>query len=266
MYNFLVDSHCHLKTLRDERDLDLNDVVKEANDNGVRIINNIAVETSEFDDVLNIAKSFKNVYASLGVHPSNIIDGEDVFNILKQYAKEEKVIGVGESGLEYFEEPLVDKAKQKKNFEIHIEIARTEKLPLIIHSRNADADMIDILKSEMKNGEFTFELHCFSSGKELCWTALDCGGYISLSGISTFKNANDLREIIKNVPLNRILLETDAPYLAPVPFRGKINEPKYIKNIADYLVDFLKIDFNIIQETTTKSFVSLFNKVKNLEE
>lgn len=265
MYNFLVDSHCHLKSLRDEKELNLSKVIEDANNNNVAIINNIATEISEFDDVISIANSFKNVYASIGIHPSNITDEINVLNILKEYAKKEKVIGIGESGLEYFYEP-VDKIKQRKNFEVHIEVARSEKLPLVIHSRSADEDMIDILKSEMKNGEFSFVLHCFSSGKELCWTGLDLGGYISLSGIVTFKKADDLRNIIKNVPLNRILLETDSPYLAPVPFRGQINEPKYIKNIANYLVDFLKIDFNIIQETTTKSFVTLFNKIKTTME
>ncbi len=265
MYNFLVDSHCHLKTLRDEKKLNLSKVIEDANTNNVAIINNIATEISEFDDVINIANSFKNVYASIGVHPSNITDETNVLKILKEYAKKEKVIGIGESGLEYFYEP-VDKIKQRKNFEVHIEVARSEKLPLVIHSRSADEDMIDILKSEMKNGEFSFVLHCFSSGKELCWTGLDLGGYISLSGIVTFKKADDLRNIIRNVPLNRILLETDSPYLAPVPFRGQINEPKYIKNIANYLVDFLKIDFNIIQEATTKSFVTLFNKIKTTME
>ena len=265
MYNFLVDSHCHLKNLRDEESLNLNNVIKDANDNGVKIINNIATEISEFDDVLNIAKNFKNVYATIGVHPSSIVDNTNTYDILKKFSKDEKVIGIGESGLEYHYEPI-DKMQQRKNFEIHIEVARTEKLPLVIHSREADNDMIDILKSEMKNGEFKFVLHCFSSGKELCWTGLDLGGYISLSGIITFKNANDLREIVKNIPLNRILIETDSPFLAPVPFRGSVNEPKYVRNIANYLVDFLKIDFNILEETTTKSFVRLFNKVKIMQE
>ena len=261
MYDFLVDSHCHLNMLQDEKNLDLNDVIDNANKNGIKILNNIATEVKEFDGVLAVAKRFDNVYASLGVHPSNIVDGTPTLDILKRYAKDEKVIGIGESGLEYFYEP-VDKIKQKKNFEIHIEVARQEKLPLIIHSRSADKDMIDILKSEMKNGEFQFVLHCFSSGKELCWTGLDLGGYISISGIVTFKNANDLRDIIKDVPLNRMLLETDSPFLTPTPFRGQTNEPLHVKNIVNYLVDFLKINFNIIQDTTTKSFITLFNKVK----
>lgn len=261
MYNFLVDSHCHLNMLQDEKNLDLGDVVSRANSSGVGILNNIGTEIKEFENVLNTAKQFENVYASLGVHPSNILNGMETLDILRKYAKDEKVIGIGESGLEYFYEP-VDKIQQKKNFEIHIEAARLENLPLVIHSRAADEDMIEILKSEMKNGEFKFVLHCFSSGKELCWTGLDLGGYVSISGIITFKNAEELRNIIKSVPLNRMLLETDSPFLAPTPFRGQTNEPSYIKNIVNYLVDFLKIDFNIIQESTTKSFITLFNKIK----
>ncbi len=261
MYDFLVDSHCHLNMLQDEKNLDLGEVVDRANKNGIGILNNIGTEIKEFDDVLKTAKQFDNVYASLGVHPSNIVDGVQTLDILRRYAKDEKVIGIGESGLEYFYEP-VNKIQQKKNFEIHIEAARQEKLPLVIHSRAADEDMIDILKSEIKNGEFKFVLHCFSSGKELCWTGLDLGGYISISGIATFKNAEDLRNIIKDVPLNRMLVETDSPFLAPTPFRGQTNEPSYVKNIVNYLVDFLKIDFNIIQDSTTKSFITLFNKVK----
>jgi len=262
MYNFLIDSHCHLTTLEEEKNMKAEDVVKNAQDNGIKIINNIATSEDEFERVLQTSKRFDNVYASIGVHPSNI--GRDFCKLDKliEYSKSEKVIGIGETGFEYFCEPIVDKNKQKKNLEIHIEACRKTNLPLIIHTRNADEDMIDILKSEMKNGEFKFLLHCFSSGKELCWTALDLGGFISLSGIVTFKNANDLRNIIRDIPLNKIMLETDSPFLAPAPFRGKINEPAYVKNIVEYLVDFLKKDFNIIQENTTRNFFSLFSKAK----
>lgn len=246
--------------LEDEKGLQMTDVVKKANENGVNIINNICTDVNEFDKILNASKKFKNVFTTVGVHPSNTENKIPTLELLLEYTKDNNVIGIGESGLEYFYEPI-DKIKQKKNFEIHIEAARKSKLPLVIHSRNADEDMIEILNSEMKNGEFKFILHCFSSGKKLCWSGLDLDGYISLSGIVTFKNAQDLRDIVKDVPLNKILLETDSPYLAPTPFRGKINEPCYVKEIANYLVDFLKIDFNIIQQNTTKNFLELFSKV-----
>lgn len=261
MYNFLVDSHCHLNMLQEEKNLILEDVIKKSRESNVNIINNVATEIAEFDKVLAVTKDFDGVFATLGVHPSNITNEESVLSILKKYSQDDKVIGIGESGLEYHYEPF-DKKAQKKNFEVHIEASRETKLPLVIHSREADEDMVEILKSEMKNGEFTFVLHSFSSGKDLCWTGLDLGGYVSLSGIVTFKNAESLRETIKNIPINRIILETDSPFLTPPPFRGQTNEPAYVKNIANYLVDFLKTDFNMLQSTTTENFLRLFNKVK----
>jgi len=252
--------------LEEEKGILISEIVDNATQNNVKILNNISTEIDEFEKVLNVAKKYKNVYATIGIHPSNILKNKDndILNILVNYSKDDKVIAFGETGLEYFEEPI-NKEKQKKNFEIHIEACRKTNLPLVIHSRDADNDMIDILRSEMKNGEFRFVLHCFSSGKELCWAGLDLGGFISLSGIITFKNANELRDIVKDVPFNRVMLETDSPFLAPTPFRGKINQPAYIKNIAEYLVDFLKIDYNTIQSNTTKNFITLFNKVKPLE-
>jgi len=156
--------------------------------------------------------------------------------------------------------------QQIQNFETHIEAARKTNLPLIIHSRNADNDMIDILKSEMKNKEFSFVLHCFCSGEELAKTGLDLGGYISLSGIVTFGKSVELRKIIKQVSLDRILLETDSPYLAPEPKRGKTNQPVYVEYIAKYLGDFLNIPFKVVQQQTTKNVFTLFNKMgKNYE-
>lgn len=266
MYNYLVDSHCHLNMLEEEKGILISEVINKANQNNVKIMNNIATEIDEFEKVLNTAEKYKNVYATVGIHPSNVLKNgdRDVLNILIDYSKNNKIIAFGETGLEYCEEPI-NKEKQKKNFEIHIEACRRTGLPLVIHSRDADSDMIEILKSEMKNGEFRFVLHCFSSGKELCWAGLDLGGFISLSGIITFKNANELRDIVKDVPLSKIMIETDSPFLAPTPFRGQVNQPTYVRNIAEYLVDFLKIDYNTIQSNTTKNFITLFNKVKPLE-
>jgi len=265
MYNYLVDSHCHLFMLQHEKCMDISDVVERAKNYDVKIINNIATEESEFEEVIETSRHFSNVYATIGIHPSNIRDDIVTVDTLAKYAEQGRVIAVGESGLEYYCEPIVDKVRQKKNFEVHIEIARQKQLPLVIHSREADNDMIEILKSEMKNGEFSFVLHCFSSGKELCWTGLDLGGYISLSGIITFKNAENLRQIVKDVPINRLLLETDSPFLSPAPNRGKINEPFNVRNIANYLVDFLEKDFRVIQDVTTSNFLTLFNRVKEYE-
>ena len=172
-----------------------------------------------------------------------------------------RVIGIGETGLDYhFTTDFIK--EQKYNFEIQIELARQTKLPLIIHSRDADKDMIDILENEMKNGEFSFLLHCFSSSKELAYKGLDLGGYISFSGILTFKNATELQNIAKNIPLDKLLIETDSPYLAPVPYRGKTNQPAYTKNILEYLSKLLNKNIDDLAEIIKNNSFNLF-KYKN---
>jgi len=261
MTNFLVDSHCHLNMLLKKGEYDIEIILKNAENNNVKIMQNICTSIEEFDDILQLSQQHKNIYCSIGVHPESI--GEKIITVeeLVKKSQDKNVVGIGEVGLEYHYESI-DKIKQKKNFEVHIEACRKTALPLIIHSRDADDDMIEILENEMKNGEFSFVLHCFSSGKKLAYRGLDLGGYISLSGIITFKNAKELRETIKNIPLDRLMLETDAPYLCPEPKRGKINEPAYVKYTAEYLVDFLKIPYKDICSITTNNFLNLFNKVK----
>ncbi|MDR2526485.1 MAG: TatD family hydrolase [Rickettsiales bacterium] len=258
MNDFLVDSHCHLDMVKKDIESELDNIIDVAYKNGVKIINNIGTSIDEFDDIIESAIKYNNVFASIGVHPSEIKDKIISIDVLEQYFKRDKVIGVGESGLDYHY-PDFDKNKQKKNFETHIELARRENKPLIIHSRDADEDMLEILESEIKNGEFKFLLHSFSSGEKLCWTGLDLGGYISISGIITFKNAENLREIVKSIPTNRMLLETDSPFLSPVPYRGKINQPAYVKYIAEYISSFLSKPFDEIQRQTTENFLKLFN-------
>ncbi len=259
----IVDSHCHLNCLKNEENLDIDKVIFDANSNNVKIINNICTNIDEFDDILELSNQYNNVYCSIGQHPeyTNRVNIEDFLNKdIKNY----KVIGIGETGLDYhFTTDFIK--EQKYNFEIQIELARQTKLPLIIHSRDADKDMIDILENEMKNGEFSFLLHCFSSSKELAYKGLDLGGYISFSGILTFKNATQLQNIAKNIPLDRVLVETDSPYLAPVPFRGKINQPSYTKNVVDFLSNLLSKDINEVANITTKNCFTLF-KYKNYLE
>lgn len=259
----IVDSHCHLNCLKNEENLDIDKVIFDANSNNVKIINNICTNIDEFDDILELSNQYNNVYCSIGQHPeyTNKVNIEDFLNKdIKNY----KVIGVGEAGLDYhFTTDFIN--EQKYNFEIQIELARQTKLPLIIHSRDADKYMIDILESEIKNGEFTFLLHCFSSSKELAYKGLDLGGYISFSGILTFKNAIELQNIAKNIPLDRVLVETDSPYLAPIPFRGKINQPSYTKNVVDFLSTLLNKDINEVANITTKNCFTLF-KYKNYLE
>lgn len=259
MYNFLIDSHCHLNFLI-EQGVDIDNIIKSAKNNNVNIINNICTKISEIEDILQLSNKFENVYCSIGQHPEEIENNIITIENILQYTNNEKVIAIGETGLDYHYRND-NKIEQKKNFETHIEASRTSKLPLIIHSREADVDMIDILNNEMKNGSFKFVLHCFSSSKELAFKGLDLDGYISFSGILTFKNAVELQDIAKNIPLNKIIIETDSPYLAPVPFRGKINQPCYVKNVAEFLANLLNKDFNIIQYTTTENCLKLFNKI-----
>ena len=268
----LYDSHCHLNmfnkkeleeifsSLKLEENFNIDNIINNSHNNNIMILNNIATNIEEFNDVINLSNKYKNIFSSIGVHPEEVEKGIPTLNLLLEYSKKEKVIGIGETGFDYHSDNY-NKDKQKQNFEIHIEASRKTGLPLIIHTRNADKDTIDILKNEIKNGSFRFLLHCFSSGYELCKSALDLGGYISLSGIITFKNSNDLREIVKNIPINRLLVETDSPFLAPTPYRGKINQPAYIKNIVQYLVDFLKIDYNIFINEIMNNFLKLFSKI-----
>lgn len=256
-YNFIVDSHCHLNYLQETNNLD--DIINEANDNNVKIINNICTKIEEIDNLIKICDKYENVYGSVGIHPSEIREKFITVEELLQYTKNPKIKSIGETGLDYHFEPF-DKKIQKKNFEIHIEASRKSQLPLVIHSRDCDNDMIDILQNEMKNGEFPFLLHCFSSGKELLYKALDLNAYISISGIITFKKSIDLQNCLKDIPLDKLLVETDAPYLAPTPLRGNENHPAYTKYTVQFIANYLSLDFNDLCCTTTKNFYKLFLK------
>lgn len=257
-YNYLVDSHCHLKYMR-ESGLFADCVVEDALENGVKILNNICADISEIEDVLRTTEKYDCVFCVLGQHPENAGRAIAGVDFLVEKSKHEKVIGLGETGLDYhFDDSPGNKILQKKNFEAHIEACRRTKLPLVIHSRDCDGDMADILRQEMKNGEFRFVFHCFSSGKDLAHVGLDLGGFISFSGILTFKNSAELQALAKNIPLDRILVETDAPFLAPVPYRGKINRPSYVKKTAEFLGLLLGESFENIQNLTTGNFFNLF--------
>lgn len=259
-YNFLVDSHCHLDMV-ESKGFDLDTVINEAKSNSVNVILNASSNIKNSPKVIQIAEKYNEVYAAVGNHPLHANEGVVVgVEDLMDFVNHPKVIGIGESGLDYYYEPY-DKKAQFKNFEAHIEACRRTNLPLIIHSRNADKDMMEILESEMKNGDFSFELHCFSSGRELAYKGLDLGGYISFSGVITFKNAKELVEIAKDIPLDRVLVETDAPYLAPTPYRGKINQPAYTLHTAEKLAELKGKSYNEIRSTTTENFLRLFSKV-----
>ena len=254
----LVDSHCHLD-FPDFAD-DLDGVVARAKDAGIGWMLTISTHITKFDQVRAVAEQFDNIWCSVGIHPHEAAREPEVDAVqLQTLADHSKVIGLGETGLDYFYEKS-PREEQQRNFRSHIQAARETGLPLIVHARNADADTADILEEENAKGAFPGLLHCFSSGPELAKRALDLGFYISFSGIVTFKNAEEVRCIAKDVPLNQLLVETDAPYLAPVPNRGKTNEPAFTAYTAAKVAELHDIEINQLADVTTDNFFRLFSK------
>ncbi|MCH9754090.1 MAG: TatD family hydrolase [Alphaproteobacteria bacterium] len=256
----IIDSHCHLDFK--ELSSDLDSVIKRASESGVEVLQTICTKISEFDKIRSISEKYNNVYCSVGVHPhevknEGVIDCSTIIDL----ASHPKVIGIGETGLDYYYEHS-DKDDQIKSFRNHIEASRITKLPIIIHTRSAEEDTISILREEMQKGVFPALIHCFTSTQELANECLDMGMYISISGIITFKNAEELRSVIKTVPLERMLVETDAPYLAPVPMRGKSNEPAFVKYTVEYLANLINQESIDVENVTTKNFLDLFSKAK----
>lgn len=254
---YLVDSHCHLNFPNFGGKVE--EVVARAEEAGVRVMQTICTTIYEFADVRAIAERFPNVYASVGVHPHEAVKNQTTIRELVNLADHPKVIGIGECGLDYYYENS-PRAAQKESFLKHIAAARETGCPLIIHSRDADEDMIKILNDEISNCSFKFLLHCFSSGRRLAEEAVKLGGYISFSGILTFKNSEELRAIAKNLPLDRLLVETDAPFLAPVPHRGKTCEPAYTRYTAECLAETRDISYDEVAKATTDNFFKLFRK------
>src|SRR5690606_32302867 len=255
----LVDSHCHLDfpDLAEERA----EVIARARAAGVGLMVTISTRVRRFDAVRAIAEAHQEVFCSVGTHPHNADEELDVTaDELVTLAEHSKVVAIGEAGLDYFYDNAPRDA-QVRGFRTHIEAARRTGLPLVIHAREADADVAEILEDESGKGAFPFVLHCFSSGAALAETAIRLGGYVSFSGILTFRKSEALREIARNLPRERLLVETDAPYLAPTPHRGKRNEPAFVAQTAGVLADTLGIDEATVAEMTTQNFFRLFSKV-----
>lgn len=258
-YGYLVDSHCHLNYGGLIDDLDA--VLMRAKDANVGCMLAINTKLSEFEDVLHIANSHDNIFASVGVHPHEAEKEPDVaVEALLKRAENKKVVAIGETGLDYYYD-TAPREMQQANFVAHMDAARISQLPIIVHTRDADDDCINLLRSGMEKGAFPGVIHCFTATEALAQAALDMGFYISISGIVTFKNAKDLQAIVKELPLDRLLIETDAPYLAPVPHRGRTCEPAYVADTARYIADLKEIDFNLLLEETTSNFFNLFNKI-----
>lgn len=259
--NMLVDSHCHLD-FPDFSD-DIEQVIENAHAHDIKIMQTICTKMTEFPKVRAVAEAHDNIYCSVGIHPHEVeTQPETSAETLIEHSKHEKVIGIGETGLDYFYEHS-PRDLQKTSFRQHIIAARDTNLPLIVHTRDADEDTIEIMEEEHANGVYPALIHCFSSTKWLAYRALEMGHYISISGIVTFKKATDLQEIVKELPLERLLVETDAPYLAPVPKRGKRNEPAFTKYTAEFVAQLKGISYEEVARVTTENFFELFNKVPN---
>ena len=255
----LVDSHCHLD-FPDFAD-ELEAVVARAEAAGVDRIVTISTRVRKHPDVLAIAERFPNVYCSVGTHPHNAHEELDITaDDLVARARHSKVVAIGEAGLDYHYE-YSPRDAQEQGFRTHIAAARMSGLPLVIHAREADADMARILTEEMGKGAFPAVLHCFTGGRDLAFTGVELGLFVSFTGILTFKNSGALREIAAALPIDRILVETDAPYLAPGKFRGKRNEPCYVVETAKVLAQTRGVSAEEIARQTSENFFRLFGKV-----
>jgi TatD DNase family protein len=237
-------------------------VVARAKDAGVAVCVTIGTTLAKFPSVRSVAERFDNVYCSVGIHPheAQVEPLESAVPLIER-ARHPRVVGIGETGLDYYYEHSPREAQQM-NFRHHIAAARELGLPLIVHTRDAEDDTIAILREEMERGTFTGLIHCFTGTKTLADAALDLGFCISVSGIATFKKSDELRAVLKDVPLDRLLVETDAPFLAPMPYRGKRNEPAYVVNTAAMLADLKGVPQDELARVTTDNFFRLFSKAR----
>ena len=255
---FITDSHCHL----DFADFDgsLEETVKKAERSGVGRMVTICTQLKDEQKVRKIAEKFKCILYAAGTHPMNA-HKQPMINLpdLLEIAKHPKFVGIGETGLDYYY-TADTKKDQKKSLLLHIEAAQRSKLPLIIHSRSADEDIAEILESEFKNAEFTCVMHCFSSGRDLAIKMLNLGFFLSMSGIITFPKSENLRDIFSLAPIDQVLVETDSPYLAPPPYRGKRNEPAYVTLTAQMGAKIFDTSYENFAHQLEKNFEKLFPK------
>lgn len=256
----LVDSHCHLD-FPDFSD-DLDGIVSRAAAAGVGRLVTISTRVRKLDQLLAIAARYDNVYCSVGTHPHNADEEDGILpEELIALTNHPKVVALGEAGLDYFYDNGSPEA-QARGFRAHIAAARTTGLPLVIHTREADEDCARILEEEVAKGSFRAVLHCYTGGRELAMKAVSLGLYIGFTGILTFKKSEALRTLAAELPADRILVETDSPYLAPGKFRGKRNEPAYVVEVAKVLAETRGVSLEEVSRQTTENFFRLFSKVK----
>ena len=254
----ITDSHCHLDSFNLYAHLD--DVIKRADYNQVKYLLTICTTLESFEIIKLIVEKYKNIYGTLGIHPHETdkfknVNSKFITSLIKRH---KKIVGIGESGLDFYYNHS-DKKTQKKSFIEHINAASELNIPIIVHSRNAENDTYDILKSEKKNSDFKILMHCFTGSNDFAKKLIDINSYISVSGIITFKNSTELVDTVSSIPIERLLVETDAPYLSPYPQRGKTNEPSYIVHTIEKLSQIKKISIKSVISNTTSNFKKLFN-------
>ena len=255
----IIDSHCHLNYSNDG--ILLEEIISNASASNVGLMLNIATKPNEFESIINTSTLYDEVYFTLGVHPheANHLNN-DVIEKIYINENNKKFIGIGETGLDYFYNNS-DKSTQISSFEKQIEISQNLSIPLVIHMRSAEEDTLKIIRKKIKEKNFNGVIHCFTGTKKFADEIIELGFYISASGIITFKKSFDLRDIFATIPYDKILVETDSPYLSPEPLRGKVNQPSHIIHTIKKLSEIRNISYNEIVNLTKLNFFKLFNKV-----
>jgi TatD DNase family protein len=251
----LIDSHCHIPLLSE--DMAVDEILKNAKENDISHMLCVAIDLLGSPNIIDLARKHDMVSASVGIHPNTELAKEATVDDIVFLASADEVVGIGETGLDYFRSEG-DLEWQRDRFRTHITVAKELKKPLIIHTREAKDDVIRILKEEGAD-EVGGVMHCFVEDWETAQAAMDLNFLISFSGIVTFKNAKDLQEVAKQVPLEKMLVETDSPYLAPVPFRGKTNQPAYVRHVAEFIANLKELDFDDVAIQTSNNYRNLFN-------
>ena len=256
----IIDSHCHLTYEPMVNNLD--ETINRANRDGVKYMLTISTEDKSFDKILKIISQYKSVYGTYGIHPHEAKLHKNIksLDIIKKINVNKKIIGIGETGLDFYYNHS-EKNDQINCFEEHINAAQELKIPLIIHTRSADQETFEILKKNLRIKDFKILIHCFTGTREFAFKLIDLGAFISASGVVTFKKSLDLANTFKDLPNERILVETDAPYLSPVPLRGKPNEPSYITHTVKFLSELKKLSFKEFSKITSDNFFNLFGKL-----
>tara|TARA_B100000941_G_scaffold290412_1_gene272344 strand:+ start:1172 stop:1948 length:777 start_codon:yes stop_codon:yes gene_type:complete len=256
----IIDSHCHLTY--EPMSSTLIDTINRANNDGIKYMLTISTEDKSFNKILKIISEHKSVYGTYGIHPheAKLHQNIKASNIIQKINSHEKIIGIGETGLDFYYNHS-EKKDQINTFEEHIKAAQESNMPIIVHTRAAEKETFDILNKNIKKKNFKILIHCFTGTRKFAYKLLDLGAYISASGVVTFKKSFELANTFKDLPNEKILVETDAPYLAPVPLRGKSNEPSYIIHTVKFLSKLKQLSFDEFSSITTNNFFNLFGKL-----